>query len=238
VNCLDFRRRWLTVPGARDLALAQHERVCPGCRQVARRASLFEHRLREALIIEAPPGLAERIKRRRDIAEQVRSRQLRPLRYALAASLCLLLGFVTLLAYGFLVANPNQTEPHRALIRHVSGEIGYLYSRSEVPPAQVKGLLARFGAQMHGGIGEVRFAASCLIRRHRGVHLVLKGRQGPVNVLYVDGAYVEDRSSIHGGQWEGLIFPVTRGSVAVLGERKEAIGAIVTRLRHQVRWGV
>jgi hypothetical protein len=122
VNCLDFRRRWLTVPNARDLALAQHERVCSSCRQFARRGSVFEPKLREALAVDVPAGLTDRIRQRRDIGEQVRARQLRPLHYALVVSLVILLLLGLLLAYQLLAPLPRGAPLERPAVTYSEGE--------------------------------------------------------------------------------------------------------------------
>ncbi len=79
------------------MELARHERACASCRQFARRGSQFERKLADAVAIDVPPSLAERIHRRRDFSERVRQRQVRPLRYALIASGLLILCLALLL---------------------------------------------------------------------------------------------------------------------------------------------
>lgn len=117
MNCLDFRRRWLTMPGERDVALARHERACSSCRQYARRGSQLERKLGDALAIDVPASLSERIHRRRDFSERVRQRQVRPLRYALIASGLLILGLALLLAYEFLTPHSPGIEVHRSIVQ-------------------------------------------------------------------------------------------------------------------------
>ncbi|MBA2491028.1 MAG: DUF3379 family protein [Gammaproteobacteria bacterium] len=115
MNCLDFRRRWLTTPGERDMELARHERACASCRQFARRGSQFERKLANAVAIEVPASLAERIHRRRDFSERVRQRQVRPLRYALIASGLLILCLALLLFYEFLAPQSAGIEVQQSL---------------------------------------------------------------------------------------------------------------------------
>jgi hypothetical protein len=237
VNCLDFRRRWLTVPGARDLVAIQHERACLSCRQFARRSSVFEHKLREALTVEVPAGLIERIKQRRDIGEQVRARQIRPLRYALAASLLLAAGLASLLGYQLLGPAFNDATLQRTVTQHINHDIEDLYAHDEVSVARLRPLFARFGVRLQRDLGRVNFAASWSRRQHRGLHVVLAGKRGPVTILYLDGEYVEHSSRIHNERFEGTLFPVESGSVAVVGERGESIEAIARKLRDKLRFG-
>jgi hypothetical protein len=215
----------------------QHERACLSCRQFARRSSVFEHKLREALTVEVPAGLIERIKQRRDIGEQVRARQIRPLRYALAASLLLAAGLASLLGYQLLGPAFNDATLQRTVTQHINHDIEDLYAHDEVSVARLRPLFARFGVRLQHDLGRVNFAASWSRRQHRGLHVVLAGKRGPVTILYLDGEYVEHSSRIHNERFEGTLFPVESGSVAVVGERGESIEAIARKLRDKLRFG-
>jgi hypothetical protein len=215
----------------------QHERACLSCRQFARRSSVFEHKLREALTVEVPAGLIERIKQRRDIGEQVRARQIRPLRYALAASLLLAAGLASLLGYQLLGPAFNDATLQRTVIQHINHDIEDLYAHDEVSVARLRPLFARFGVRLQRDLGRVNFAASWSRRQHRGLHVVLAGKRGSVTILYLDGEYVEHSSRIHNERFEGTLFPVESGSVAVVGERGESIEAIARKLRDKLRFG-
>jgi hypothetical protein len=215
----------------------QHERACLSCRQFARRSSVFEHKLREALTVEVPAGLIERIKQRRDIGEQVRARQIRPLRYALAASLLLAAGLASLLGYQLLGPAFNDATLQRTVIQHINHDIEDLYAHDEVGVARLRPLFARFGVRLQRDLGRVNFAASWSRRQHRGLHVVLAGKRGSVTILYLDGEYVEHSSRIHNERFEGTLFPVESGSVAVVGERGESIEAIARKLRDKLRFG-
>jgi len=105
------------MPGERDVALARHERACDSCRRFARSGSVLERRLCDALAIEVPASLSERIHRRRDFSERVRQRQVRPLRYALIGSLLLILGLALLLAYEFLAPKFPGIEVHQSIVQ-------------------------------------------------------------------------------------------------------------------------
>lgn len=237
MNCLDFRRRWLTVPNARDLALAQHERSCAGCRQFARRGSVFEPKLREVLTVEVPVGLAKRIRQRRDIGEQVRARQARPLRYALALSLILLIALASLLGYEFLGPPLKKASLHNAVLQHIAAETEHLYERNDLRIAQLRPLFARFDVRLHGDLGPINFATACVIGRHQGIHMVMQGRQGPVTAIYMDGEYAKGRSRIRDERFGGVLLPVEGGAMAVVGERGEPVVRVAERVKRNLAWG-
>jgi hypothetical protein len=236
VNCLDFRRKWLVLPGARDLALTQHERVCACCRQFARRGSVFEHKLREALAIDAPAGLIERINQRRDIGEQVRGRQARPLYYALAASLLLMVGLVSLAGYQFRGSDLHSAGLRRSIIEHIINENEYLDAHDAVGMARLRPLFARFGARLKGDLGRVNYAAACSVWPYDGIHMVLSGQKGAVTVLYMNGRRIKDSAHFKDAHFKGILFPVPGGRIAVVGERGEALGKVVHMLREKLRW--
>lgn len=199
---------------------------------------MFEHKLREALTVEAPPGLIERIKQRREIGEQVRARQARPLRYALGASLTAAIGLSSLLGYQFLAPAFNDVSLRGVVIRHIDAASEHLYAHEKVSVARLRSVFARFGVRLGGGLGRVNFAAIWSMRPYRGVDVVLDGKRGPVTVLYLDGEYVGERARIRDARFDGTLFPVPSGSIAVVGEPGEPLEPIVRMLRQRLRFGV
>jgi hypothetical protein len=194
--------------------------------------------LREALAVDVPAGLIERIKQRREIDEQLRARQMRPLRCTLAVSLFLAGGLASLLSYQTLAPAFNDANLRRTVIEHIRHEIEHLYAHDEVSVTQLHPLFVRFGVRLRSDLGKVNFAAVWSMDQHRGVHVVLAGKRGPVTVLYLDGEYVDDRSRIQDGRFQGTLFPVESGTVAVVGERSESVKTIVRMLRDNLRFGV
>ncbi len=66
MNCLEFRRRCITEPNGLGPDCAAHRQQCLACARFAKRMTEFEDRLRGALAVDVPAGLAERITRRVD----------------------------------------------------------------------------------------------------------------------------------------------------------------------------
>ncbi len=64
MNCLEFRRHFTVDPSGNGHETAVHRQQCPGCDRFAERMGEFEKRLREAMAVDVPQGVAERIGRR------------------------------------------------------------------------------------------------------------------------------------------------------------------------------
>ncbi len=64
MNCLEFRRRCTVDPSRLGAECAAHRRRCAPCGRFAVRMGKIEKRLRAAVAIDIPDGLAERIVRR------------------------------------------------------------------------------------------------------------------------------------------------------------------------------
>ncbi len=64
MNCLEFRRRFTIDPAGNGPEIAAHRQQCPACDRFAERMGEFEKRLRQAMAVDMPEGMAERIGRR------------------------------------------------------------------------------------------------------------------------------------------------------------------------------
>ena len=122
------------------------------------------------------------------------------------------------------------------VINHVEDELPHLHEDRNVPPEALAALLAPFSAEVVQPLSHVNYAGRCAIRRHAGVHLVLPGNQGPVTVLMMPGEPVERSTRFQSGRFDGLILPTAFGSMAVIGERGEALNDIAVRVSQAIRW--
>ena len=105
-----------------------------------------------------------------------------------------------------------------------------------VSAGRIERVFARFGAELAGDIGQVNFAAECLMRARNGVHLVLPGKMGPITVFYMPGEMTDGVLPIDSARFAGEIVPTRWGSIAVVGENGELLEGIGDRLAAAVRW--
>ncbi len=230
ISCLDFRRRLLADPSARDPKLLHHQHECQACGEFAARLRTDEALIANAVRLEVPEGLAERVMLRQalDATRGQRSRRFRFV--ALAASAVLALSAA--LVVGPL-GRPVTTE--QLVMLHIRNELDHLAERRALQLKQVNAVLRPFDTEVGASLGTVHYAGACTIRREAGAHLVIEGQRGPVTILLMPEEGVEGRFRIRDRRFSGVVIPAGGGSIAIVGEDGEPLDAIESRVERGLR---
>jgi len=122
------------------------------------------------------------------------------------------------------------------VLNHIDDEAHHLREAGPVAGQRVKFVFARFGARLNGDIGQVNFAAECLMRKRNGVHLVLPGVQGPVTAFFMPGEHTERVLPVSSERFAGHVVPTAWGSIAVVGEHGEPLEGLAQKLAGAVEW--
>lgn len=226
---LEFRRRCLADPHdtAEDFRAKCGED--PDHAQFVAAQIRFDQAIRRVLLgIEPPAGLAQRILARQGLGARPQGREIR--RYmAMAASLILIVGL------SWFVSRAPADLPHTVLA-HIYGELDHLNGDGAYPRDRLAAVLSEAGPELHGSLGTVRYAGTCHIRRHDGAHLVVQGQHGAVTVLLMPGEDIAHRRAVGDQRFHGVIVPTPNGSMAIVGERQEAIEYYEQRVRSALSW--
>jgi len=188
MHCLEFRRRLLEDPYQNSKELLEHEASCPECATYSGKIRKQEASLRALLNSPAPPPeLAENI--RRGVRLESRTDVVRQVWFGAAASVLLVVG-----ASMFSLFSAHYQREHMPLAQnvlfHINDEARHLHEPGPVSTQRVHAVLARFGAELGGDIGQIRFVAECVMRNRTGVHLIINGQQGPVTVFLMPGEQI------------------------------------------------
>jgi hypothetical protein len=235
MDCLTFRRQLLEDPSREDAVLASHEASCAPCAVFARSLRADEAKLHDLLNIDPPSELAERIQLAVSFGpEPARTSPSRWL--AIAASGLLVVSAATL---GWLNFHKPYEELslERSVLHHVADETRHLYDPGPADDDKLHDVFARFGASVRKeDLGQVSFAGICMMRRDKGVHLVLRGEHGPVTVFFMPGEQASKPMELGSERFAGIIEPTTWGSIAVVGEQGEKLAPVLARVRQAVSW--
>lgn len=232
MNCLEFHRRITAEPKSRDPDLSAHRSDCPDCAQLASRLENFEQRLRSALEVDPPENLVGRLLMRQSIApsrRQGRRRWWPALSWAAALLLAVGVTFT-------MLHRPDEQALDRLVVRHIEQEPHSLLARRALPPDDYLPVLFASRIQLSGELGEVVYAKICPMRDGTGAHLVLVGERGPVTVLVMPGEQIEGRVQVRHDRFAGVILPGARGSIAIVGERGEALAELELLVSQSLRW--
>lgn len=198
----------------------------------------FQDQLEQSLrSINAPQGLHERLMQiPADSAREV-ARGGRFLWRALPVAAVLLLA----LGFGLLFqpeADPTLT---REILAHIYLEDTSLSDSPTLSEHEVEArMIPVLGEHMPAsGATEalaVTFAKDCMISKQRGMHLVVKGETGPVNLMMLPGRLVARETTIGDARYTGLVTPASGGTLVVVGNKREPIARYRDLLVRNLRW--
>jgi hypothetical protein len=91
-------------------------------------------------------------------------------------------------------------------------------------------------ARLDRSAGLITYAQSCPIRGHQVPHLVIQGEYGPITILLMPEETVTGAESIRGDNVNGVILPVGKGSIAIIGGSRERLDRVQQRVLESVTW--
>lgn len=227
-NCIDFRREKMSDPRHLTEAAEAHLIACPDCQTFSRRVNAQERALQQAVSIDVPDGLAERI----IVSSRTRTRAPFAL-WALAASLMLSVG----MGVQFWYAAPDR-EYIAMAVEHVRHEPEALMSTRLIEPERVAQVFENFGARMHVPLPAVRYVKLCPVPGGTGWHIVFDTAKGPVTVLLMPH-HTDRKARIITASHDGMgvhVAPGGQGSYAVVAGDEEQARAASAMLSQHVSW--
>ena len=226
-NCIDFRREKLADPRRLSEAAEEHLIACPACQTFSRRINAGERVLQEAVVIDVPDGMAERIL----VGSRARTRSPFKL-WALAASVVFSLG----LGVQYWHAAPDRE--HVALaVEHVMHEPEALMSTRLIEPQRVAQVLESFGAEVKVPLTAVRYVKLCPVPGGTGWHIVFDTPDGPATVLLMPQK--DSRVRTLTTQYRGMGVHVEAGGqgvVAVVARDPDRARGAAGLLHQHVSW--
>lgn len=227
MTCLEARRELLADPARPPAPLRVHIAECATCAAAARRAERDDERLRDALAVPVPEGLADRLL----LAQTTRGRAgFRRAFFAMAATVVLSLSAA--LAWQFGVAPVNEARAlERYVVEHIHHEPEALTSTERVPRRAIEAALADYGLELAGDMKDVTFAARCPTPSGVGLHFVVRTGQGPVTLIYMPGQSVGRRVTVNADGFAGHVAQFREGALAVVGAPGQALEEVASRVR-------
>jgi len=205
----------------------------PGAELEVKRALAFERKLRSALEVEPPAGLADEIlAKSAQLASPVRSRRAW---MAMAASVSL-----GALATGWGIrreqasAFAGQSELQLACVDHLTHEPFLLARQTEVPDALVRRAFQERGVVLGDSVGPVHYSYPCPVGPYRALHLVVQAQHGPVTLLYLQNALDYDARGFRERGVQGRLVPLRQGSLVMMAQTDMDFDPIEMRYRKAI----
>lgn len=232
MDCLEFRRHLLADPYSQDPDFVAHKQGCADCRGALQRAEGFEDELRQAFKVTVPDELADGI-----LLGQTTSVQQTRFRnnwlIGMAATVVVGVGLTAVLMSG---ANAEVGE---FVVEHIRKEPQAMSSTQIVSQDEVSTLFSYYGVELAGNVGEVTFAAPCAMYKGAGVHLVMRDEEGPpITVMYMPDVSIKDRVKLEFDGFDGVVMPLARGALAVVGYEGQALDGVENLVRSALNIGI
>lgn len=123
------------------------------------------------------------------------------------------------------------------IVAHLDHE-PYALRVTDIPVSEerLRAVVSHDTARMNHSAGLVTYAQTCPINGRDVPHLVIQGESGPVTILLMPEEYVSEAIQISGENINGVILPVGKGSVAIIGESDERLDRIQEKVVDSVTW--
>ena len=229
MKCLEVRRLLTANPQHRDDALLMHLHDCKTCAAYSQQLRQEDRQLERALQLDVPEGLADRILLNQSTAMQTRHRH--RLGLAIAATVVLSVGVII-----GLLRTGMEHSLQDAVIAHVKAEPDHLSSQQHASLSNLNGLMNKYGAELSGSVGTINYAGTCKIRHSKGIHLVIEAEGKPVTVLYMPDEALPHRETIVDQEFQGVILPSEKGSIAILGQDDNSVREATRRFESALHY--
>ena len=249
MNCLEFRRISLSEPNTRAEGYLAHRSECEDCARYADSVVVLDKKIEDALRIPVPEDLTTRIKLRQLMQDEHVSPRFQPWRWAVAASIFLVVAVSSLVGYQIYATNQYIDRLSVAAVDHTRMERqgNHFVAAHEDPVKQglrFKQVLAAFGGKVMDDslakLGTIIHVQVCALANTQGpvAHILIQGKAGPITIYYVHGNKLKERRSFKLGQYQGMLIPIGKGNMAIIADPKESLPPVADKLEQTVVWQI
>ncbi|MEM8817370.1 MAG: DUF3379 family protein [Pseudomonadota bacterium] len=246
MNCEEYRQALGEDP--KYAGGAAHLSECADCQAFRASMARLESRIEAALELPVPalnmpalPAVEAEDTQREDgagdkvVVMQPRVRKSAPVWLAMAASVVL----VALLGVRMFGGDTEYASLGEEIVAHLDHEPYALRVSSEaVSDERLARVVPANIANLDHSAGLITYAQPCEINGKTVPHLVIQGKNGPVTVILLPDERVLEAETLDGEGINGVLIPVGNGSIAIIGQKEENLGAIRESIVNSVTWSI
>jgi len=231
MNCEEYRLAIAADPS--QPGGDEHVASCGECRAYRDEMLQLDRRIARALTIDVPPLVMPELDAG-NVVSLPRGRRYTSAAWLAMAASVVLATFVGIRLFGGAVTYASLEDE---IVAHLDHEPYALrVTDRPVSDRQLASVVPANVATMKPQIGLVTYAMSCVIHGHTVPHLVIQGEHGPVTILLMPEETVDAAKHIDGKSITGVILPVGKGSIAIIGESSENLEPIEENVLNSVAW--
>ena len=234
MNCEEYREAIAADPsydgGACDVT------ECAACQAYRDEMIALNEKIGRALAIDVPelamPELPD-IEADKVVSLDKRRRVAPPVWFAMAATVAI----AAFLGVRFVGEGPGYDSLADEVLEHLDHE-PYALQVTDKPVSdrRLNSIVDDDVAEMNHNAGLITYAQTCIINGKEVPHLVIQGKLGPVTILLMPDEKITEAMPLMDERFEGVILPVGKGSIAIIGEHDEKLGEIQESVVNSVMW--
>lgn len=238
MNCNDYKESIAADPSELLDGGAEHAASCESCGSYRNEMRALNDRISRALSIEVPELQMPDLTPIEDDTTVInlpfvrKSRLSAPIWMGLAASVAIAAVF----GARFLNGGGEYLSLADEVIAHLDHEPSAFKERTVAVSSRVLNNVVSDDVADLGGVGLITYARTCPINGKQVPHLVIQGEKGPITVLLMPDEKIDAAMPLEGRGIKGVILPVGRGSIAIIGERDEQLEQFNQQVIDSVRW--
>lgn len=243
MNCEDYKLALADDPSASFDDAESHTAGCESCARLTAESQAFEARIAAALAIDVPalampelPAIEEDNVTSLPVGSSRKPTFSLPTWVAIAA---------TVVLAAFIGIRMVDLDPGSGLslseevLSHVDHEPYALQvTNVAVSEERFSSVVNPSVGTMKRDIGLVTYAQSCIINGKKIPHLVIQGKLGPITLLLMPDEMIDEALPLDGKGVNGVILPVGKGSIAIIGERNEPLDQVEQQIIDSVEWSI
>ena len=228
---LEFRRRAYADPDNQDSDFVDKINQSNDNIELINQLHVLDRKIKQAMHIDPPPGLADRLLLNQTLEHHTHTR------YRTRAGLSLMASVLVVFGLVFLWLQPwSGINLEHQVLTHVYDELDHLVEKQNKNIRDINQVLSSYGVELKHDIGQVNYLGRCNIANKEAVHIVLAGQKGAVTVMMLPDTNIDSQQAVSDGRFEGMIIPVRKGSMAILGEKGESLDQLETTIKNNLSW--
>ncbi|WP_421238448.1 DUF3379 domain-containing protein [Aeromonas enteropelogenes] len=255
---LEFRRNAMIQPHDQQPDFLEAANANPANRQYLDEMKRLDRSLHQAMEVDVPAGLAQRILLKQALLREEDEAQQPPhpvgnlptttsgtartnwRQLAMAASVAFLLGLST--RWITLPQAPATTQSlAQVAMAHVYGEAPFIKGVDErVNLQNINAKMEKYGATLSGMDGlKVTYVNHCSFYQGPALHMVIQGKMGPVTLFLVPKHVpLTLQPNFEDGTLKGEIVPLRGANMVLIGDMQEPLAPVADTLESRLHWSI
>ncbi len=181
----------------------------------------FEKQLQQALAVDVPANLADKILLSQRTPNSFRFFSLRPA-LSMAASITLVM---------FLLIGRNDDKISTMALTHIYNELDHLVESTEViDRKRVVAEIQQLGLELPNLPNEISYAGPCVLGDKKGMHIVARVNDSPVT-LFISRDSSNGITEFNDNRFSGKVYPSEQGSIIIIGESIDDVNQVYQQTR-------